>query len=111
MELRRLKALHPTISARRLCDLLGLNRSTVWRCETGYTSKVVQLEKVKQEKEFTQRIKALAHQNPSWGYRRVWAWFKYRDKQLINQKKVRCIIRNNRWQARKHRAQYSHKMA
>ena len=101
MELGRLKQLHPDLSERRLCKLLGINRSTVWRKKTGKTAKVIDLAKVKREKDLTVRIHALVKTHPSWGYRRIWAWLRHRDKLLINRKRVRRIMRENNWQARK----------
>ena len=101
MELGRLKQLHPERSERRLCELLGINRSTVWRKKTGKTAKVIDLAKAKREKELTARIHALVKTHPSWGYRRIWAWLRHRDKLLINKKRVRRIMRENNWQARK----------
>lgn len=96
-----MKQLHPERSERRLCELLGINRSTVWRKKTGKTAKVIDLAKAKREKELTARIHALVKTHPSWGYRRIWAWLRYRDKLLINKKRVRRIMRENNWQARK----------
>ena len=69
-----MKPLHPERSERRLCELLGIHRSTVWRKKTGKTAKV------KREKELTARIHTLVKSHPSWGYRRIWAWLSYFDK-------------------------------
>ena len=59
------------------------------------------LEKIKREKELEGRIHELVKSYPSWGYRRVWAWLRFRDKLLINKKRVRRLMRKNGWQARK----------
>ena len=100
MELGRLSQLHPQLSERRLCRLLGLNRSTSWRKKTGKSSAVVDLAKVRQEKDLEERIHALVLKHPSWGYRRIWAWLRVRDKLSINKKKVHRLLKENGWQVR-----------
>ena len=42
-----------------------------------------------------EKIKALKADHPFWGYRRVWAWLKYRENLLINQKRVRRVMKEN----------------
>lgn len=101
MELGRLTELHPNFSERRLCTLLGTNRSTTWRHKSGKTAAVVDLAKVRRDKELTQRICALVKRFPTWGYRRIWAWLRHRDKVLVNKKMVHRIVKENAWQVRK----------
>lgn len=83
-----------------MCRLLALNRSTNWRKKTGKSAAVVDLAKVRQEKALEERIHALVRKHPSWGYRRIWAWLRVRDKLLINKKKVHRLIQDNGWQVR-----------
>ena len=42
-----------------------------------------------------ERIKALKADHPFWGYRRVWAWLRYRDRFLVNQKRVRRVMKEH----------------
>ena len=80
--------------------MLGVNRSTVWRHKTGHSSAVIDLEKVRREARLTERIHELVEEQPSWGYRRIWAWPRFWDGVVINCKKMRRIMKKNGWQAR-----------
>lgn len=42
-----------------------------------------------------QRIKELKSLHPFWGYRRVWAWLKYKEEFNINHKRVYDLMREN----------------
>jgi transposase InsO family protein len=42
-----------------------------------------------------ERIKELKESHPFWGYRRVRAWLRYRDKIRINEKRVRRVMKEN----------------
>lgn len=96
-----LSELFPDVSQRKMHKWFGLNRSTTWRHQTNHSSKVIDLDKVRQQKQLKDRIHELVRKYPTWGYRRIWAWLKHRDGMLINRKKVYRIMRENRWQARK----------
>jgi len=43
--------------------------------------------------EWLAKIQAIKSDHPFWGYRRVWAWLRHREKLLVNQKKVRRIMK------------------
>jgi putative transposase len=101
VELSRLTLLHPDLSERRLCRLLGINRSTRWRHKTQKSAAVVNLARVRRDKELTERIHELVKRFPTWGYRRIWAWLRHRDKVLVNKKMVHRIVKENAWQVRK----------
>jgi len=47
------------------------------------------------DRDLLERIKALKADHPFWGYRRVWAWLRYREKLLINQKRVRRVMKEH----------------
>jgi len=34
------------------------------------------------------RIRRIKEEHPSWGYRRVWAWLRYKERVLVNKKRV-----------------------
>ncbi|TXD38424.1 transposase [Lujinxingia vulgaris] len=91
---------HPTMSERRLCGLLGLNRSTVWRQKNGVIRRVVNLEKEREKRELVERMEELVKEYPTWGYRRIWAWLRFRDLLCINKKRVERLMCENGWQAR-----------
>ena len=40
-----------------------------------------------------EKIKEIKIRHPFWGYRRLTAWLKYREKLIINEKRVRRIIK------------------
>ena len=42
-----------------------------------------------------QRIKELKSHHPFWGYRRIWAWLKYKEDFNINHKRVYNLMRQN----------------
>ena len=46
------------------------------------------------------RIKSIIEEFPTFGYRRVWAILRFRDKILVNKKKVYRILRLNHWLTR-----------
>lgn len=43
------------------------------------------------------RIKELIEQHPTYGYRRIWARLRFGDGRIINQKKVRRLMRQQGW--------------
>jgi putative transposase len=45
--------------------------------------------------DLVKRIKELKEGHPFWGYRRVRAWLRYRDKIWINEKRVRRVMKEN----------------
>ncbi len=47
------------------------------------------------ESEITKSIIDIKAMHPFWGYRRVWAWLKFREKRIINQKRVYRIMKEN----------------
>ena len=42
-----------------------------------------------------ERIEAIKTEHPYWGYRRVWAWLKYREGLVINRKRVWRIMKTH----------------
>jgi len=74
------------------CEALGISRS-------GYSlrERLVQDQKEEdvRDEALLEKIKALKADHPFWGYRGVWAWLKYRENLLINQKRVRRVMKEN----------------
>ena len=86
----------PKASQRRVCRLLVVHRSTVWRQaqrSCAHTNPVV-------DEVLAGRIKSIIEEFPTYGYRRVWAILRFRDKILVNKKKVYRILRLNHWLTR-----------
>lgn len=73
------------------CKALGIARSGY------YAAKQVNGPKVStgggEEEEVLKRIKAIKLSHPFWGYRRVWAWLRHRENVLVNQKRVRRLMK------------------
>ena len=95
------------LSERQWCQVLGLNRSTMWRhkqtSEFDDEADVIDLAKVRKardEAHIVERIKAITERFPTWGYRRVCAWLRNREDIVINRKRVRRIMRQYGLQVR-----------
>ena len=93
----------PTASQRRVCRLLGVHRSTVWRQAQRscvHSNPVV-------DEVLAERIKSIIEEFPTFGYRRVWAILRFRDKVLVNKKKMVRILSHQRlWNHSNLRAMY-----
>ena len=50
---------------------------------------------IERNKSLLERIKELKAQHPLWGYRRIWAYLKYREGLNINKKRVFRLMRQN----------------
>lgn len=46
-------------------------------------------------KELLERIKAIKADHPAWGYRRIWAYLKYREDLDVNKKRVYRLLKEN----------------
>jgi transposase InsO family protein len=92
---------------RDACQAVGISRSGYYY---SLKEKLVQGQKEKEEdirdEALLEKIKVLKTDHPFWGYRRVWAWLRYREGMLINQKRVRRLMKENGLMAtqRVHRA-------
>jgi len=78
---------------RDACLALGISRSGYY-----YTLKQKIQDDKKEEKKddgILEKIKEFKTEHPFWGYRRVWAYLRYREGILINQKKVRRLMKEN----------------
>lgn len=77
---------------RDACEALGISRSGYY-----YSLKRKaqdQREEIREDG-ILEKIKDLKADHPFWGYRRVWAWLRYREDLLINQKRVRRLMKEN----------------
>ena len=73
------------------CQGLGNARSSY------YAAKQVKNPKVRirdgNEEALLARIKGIKLAHPFWGYRRVTAWLRHREKIMVNQKRVRWLMK------------------
>ena len=76
------------------CQALGISQSGYYY---SLRERLVQDQKEEdvRDEALLEKIKALKVDHPFWGYRRVWAWLKYRENLLINQKRVRRVMKEN----------------
>jgi len=78
-----------TISA--ACQSLGFTRSSYYERKTPHPIEK-RIDKL-QDMHLIEKIKAIKLEHPYWGYRRIRAWLRYRDGILVNEKKVRRIMK------------------
>ncbi len=86
-----MKEMIPGASYRRICLILEASRSLLTKrtCrKRAVTSGDITLE---------MRIKELINEHPTFGYRRIWAMLYFREKIIVNKKKIYRIFRKNRW--------------
>lgn len=79
---------------RDACQSVGISRSGYY-----YSLKEKLIQEQKEEdvrdKALLEKIKGLKTDHPFWGYRRVWAWLRYREDIVVNQKRVRRLMKEN----------------
>ncbi len=86
----------PQVSERRACRILGVHRSSVWRhAQRSWADTNPVMDEV-----LAERIKGIIEEFPTFGYRRVWAILRFREKVLVNKKKVYRIMRLKHWMTR-----------
>lgn len=75
------------------CAGLGISRSSYYAkkkpkpsADGGFDTK---------ERVLVEKIKLIKTEHPFWGYRRIWAWLRHREKILVNQKRVRRLMKEN----------------
>ena len=51
----------------------------------------------REDRDLEEKVRGLIQRFPTWGYRRLWAWLRYREGVLINRKKVYRLLKRRRW--------------
>jgi len=75
------------------CHALGMSRSGYYYRVRG---KAVQDKAPNlKDAELLERIRGIKAEHPFWGYRRVWAWLRHRESMVVNQKRVRRVMKEN----------------
>lgn len=77
---------------RDACNALGISRSGYYYSLRQRTHE--QRQDIRDEA-LLEKIRDLKTGHPFWGYRRVWAWLRYREDMIINQKRVRRLMKEN----------------
>jgi putative transposase len=87
----------PSVSLRRVCRALDVNRSSVYlpgeHCPAGSA-------RPKLDEEMAGQLHALVQQHPTFGYRRLWALLRFGQNLTVNLKKVHRIVKLRRWQVK-----------
>jgi putative transposase len=78
---------------RDACQALGVSRSRYYASR--HPGKACKSEPRLRDADLAASIKTLKAQHPFWGYRRVRAWLLYREGTLVNEKKVRRLMREH----------------
>lgn len=78
---------------RDACQALGISRSSYYA--SGKPHKPCRTGPDLRDGALVERIKAIKSAHPFWGYRRVRAWLVYREKIVVNEKKVRRIMKEH----------------
>lgn len=75
------------------CQALGIGRSSYYATKQVYKPKAPII--AVDEDKLLERIKAIKLAHPFWGYRRVRAWLRHRERLLVNQKRVRRLLKEH----------------
>jgi len=94
------------------CEALGIARSSYYRdkkkgkAEQGEVTEKAERKVKEKDAEIIEKIKEIKTLHPFWGYRRITAWLKYRENIVINEKRVRRIMKeeNLMMEAKKYKA-------
>lgn len=83
-------------TVRDACQALGISRSGYYASrEPQKTHKTHRTARAVRDVGLVEKIKVLKDQHPFWGYRRVRAWLLYREKILVNEKRVRRLMKEH----------------
>ena len=75
------------------CQALGMSRSSYYASGTSHKHR--RTESNLRDTALVAQIKSIKSAHPFWGYRRVRAWLVYREKVLVNEKRVRRIMKDH----------------
>lgn len=79
------------------CQAIGFSRSGYYASRHPEEVKVRVLGEA--ERELITKLKGLKGKHPFWGYRRVWAWLRHREGIVVNQKRVRRLMKEHKLMA------------
>jgi putative transposase len=89
----------PKASLRRICRVLNVTRSTLYGADAqeAPTDETKPASHLSQDELLVARIKLLIEEFPTYGYRRITALLRKREKLTVNRKKVYRLMREQRW--------------
>ena len=79
------------VSERRSCQVLGVSRARLHR------PAAVRGQRQRIDPPWTDRLRQLIQQHPTFGYRRLWVLLRFRDGNTVNRKAVYRILHQKRW--------------
>ena len=79
------------VSERRSCQVLGVSRARLHR------PAAVRGQRQRIDPPWTDRLRQLIQQHPTFGYRRLWVLLRFRDGNTVNRKAVYRILHQARW--------------
>jgi len=78
-------------SAAAACRMIGLSRSAYYAAQQAGPARAAGPDP--SDEALLARIRPLTEAHPFWGYRRVWAWLRYREGLRVNKKRVYRLMR------------------
>jgi putative transposase len=78
-------------SAAAACRMIGLSRSAYYAAQQAGPARAAGPDP--SDEALLARIRPLTEAHPFWGYRRVWAWLRYREGLRVNKKRVDRLMR------------------
>lgn len=91
------------LSERRVCKVLGVNRSTCWRQSASQNHRPAATKAEVIDLKLASLIKTLAEQYPTYGYRRLWALSRFKHGHKVNKKRIHRICKSLGLQVRTRR--------
>ncbi len=79
------------VSERRSCQVLGVNRASLHRMD------IPKGRRQGSDPPWTEQLRQLIQQHPTFGYRRLWVLLRFRDGIIVNRKAVYRIVKQKRW--------------
>ncbi len=79
------------VSERRSCQVLGVNRACLHRT-AGARGR-----RRRTAPPWTERLRQLIQQHPTFGYRRLWVLLRFREGIIVNRKAVYRVLKQQRW--------------
>ena len=79
------------VSERRSCQVLGVSRACLHR------TAVARGRRRRTDPPWTERLRQLIQQHPTFGYRRLWVVLRFRDGIVVNRKAVYRVLKQKRW--------------
>jgi putative transposase len=90
-DLRRVRQALPVASLRKICRVLTSSRSAIYSSRT--VAGAVGSAKPAIDENLAERVRQLAREHPTFGYRRLWALLRFGDKVTVNLKKVHRLVK------------------